>query len=192
MQGFNSLLPSSTTWQSFRTSFKRMELSLFESAGKLKKGAKDYEEQNFEMKKWCKSNNSFILVQGLRWQGFEGLSLTRQYLENGSGASQFLGIANRNKIFWHFNCLNLDTLTLSGKIRTRQLKTSAEPLLYLLFGKKSKEVRSKKSRIVFWKSHILANIGLKYLNFTLDKSESDITCFASNFFGKVGEITMYS
>ena len=64
MQGFNSLLPSSTTWQSFLTSVKRMELSLFESAGKLKKGAKDYEEQNFEMKKWCKSSNNFIFVQG--------------------------------------------------------------------------------------------------------------------------------
>ena len=92
MQGFNSLLPSSTTWQSFLTSVKRIELSLFESAGKLKKGAKDYEEQNFEMKKWCKSNNNFILVQGLRWHGFEGLSLTRQYLDNGSRTSQFLGI----------------------------------------------------------------------------------------------------
>ena len=62
MQGFNSLLPSSTTWQSFLTSVKRMELSLFESAGKLKKGAKDYEEQNFDMKKWCISNNSPIHV----------------------------------------------------------------------------------------------------------------------------------
>ena len=65
MQGFNSLLPSSTTWQSFLTSVKRIELSLFESAGKLKKGAKDYEEQNFEMTKWCKSNNNFIFCTGV-------------------------------------------------------------------------------------------------------------------------------
>ena len=100
-------------------------LKVLESWRKVQKIMKN---KTLKWRNGVKATIILFFVQGLRWHGFEGLSLTRQYLENGSRTSQFLGISNRNKIFWHFNCLNLDTLTLSGKIRTHRFKTHAQPL----------------------------------------------------------------
>ena len=91
-------------------------LSIDVEATRIMQAAKTYEEGLLKK----------ITLQGLRWHGFKGFS---QIFREGFSSLSILGISNRKQLFWHFNYLDLDTLHLSGKIRTRQFKTPTQPLL---------------------------------------------------------------